>query len=319
MTGISRFGESLAPIAGALGLALRGSALLVVDVLPWILAGALAGALMRVVRRVPFMDALARLPERAAIPLASLSGAASPLCTLGSVPIVTGLVSSGFPRPAAAAFLASSSMVTPQMVLMTAGFLGPRIAILQALGGMVAGTLAGAALSLARGRENLLFRDLPPSAGGIPPTTRGFLRHAIDQLEYGLFWLVVGVFLSQLAAALVDGGAVPFARAVTFLGSGPSTREATQPGFGSGLAALLGAFVACPAYSCGGAALPFLALLRSLGIGDAFFLAFLVSGPATRVRSAAALGKILKPAALASYLAFVVAFSILWAFVVGRP
>lgn len=312
MTGVFPIAVTLEPIARALGLALRASALLVVDVLPWILAGALAGALMRVVRRVPFMDALARLPARAAVPLASLSGAASPLCTIGSVPIVTGLVSSGFPKAAAAAFLASSSMVTPQMFLMTAGFLGPRIALLQATGGMLAGTLAGAGLSLARDRESLLFRDLPPAPARVPATTKGFFRHAIDQLEYGLFWLVVGVFLSQFAAALADGGVIPFP------GAGSATRIAATPGVDSGALAIIGSLVACPAYSCGGAALPFLALLRSLGVDDAFFLAFLVAGPATRVRSAAALGKILKPAALASYLAFVVVFSILWAILVAR-
>ncbi len=298
---------SIAPFADALTLSLRASALLIVDVLPWILSGALVGAAMRVARKVPFMDALARLPARAAVPLASLSGAASPLCTIGSVPIVTGLVSSGFPKSAAAAFLASSSMVTPQMFLMTAGFLGPRIALLQAMGGILAGTLAGAILCLARGRDRLVFRDLPPAPSGIPPTTKGFLRHAAGQLEYGLFWLVVGVFVSQFAAALADSGLIPF------LGDGFAPRPA-----GGAFAAILGALIACPAYSCGGAALPFLALLRSLGIDDAFFLTFLVSGPATRLRSAAALGRILKPAALAAYLAFVVAFSILWAIAVAR-
>jgi uncharacterized membrane protein YraQ (UPF0718 family) len=326
VTGLSPLARSLAPLAEALTLSLRESALLIADVLPWILAGALAGAAMRVVRKVPFMETLVRLPARAAVPLASLSGAASPLCTIGSVPIVTGLVSSGFPKAAAAAFLASSSMVTPQMFLMTAGFLGPRLALLQAAGGILAGTLAGAFLSLSRGQEGRLFRDLPPAPAGVPPTAKGFLRHLTDQLEYGLFWFVVGVIVSQFAAALVDAGVIPFSGSglprwpVTegAIAGGAASTPPQNRGMGAGSAAILGALVACPAYSCGGAALPFLALLRSLGIDDAFFLAFLVAGPATRVRSAAALAKILKPAALASYLAFVVAFSILWAIAVGR-
>lgn len=305
---------------GTIILALRESALLISDVSPWILAGALIGAAMRTIRKVPFMNALSRLNPRAAIPLASVSGAASPLCTLGSVPIVTGLVSEGFPKGAAVAFLASSSMVTPQIVLMTAGFLGPRIAILQAMGGVIAGTLAGFLSTLARRKNIEIFLDPPSGAGGIAPTSRSFIRHASDQLEYGLFWLVTGVIVAQIIAALINSGMIPFFPATlpngrgidyTMAGTGvngPVSRP--MPGL---IPALIGSLIAAPTYSCGGAALPVLALLRSCGIDDAFFLAFLVSGPATRIRSIAALGKILKPFPLAAYASFIVAFSVLWA------
>ncbi len=301
-------------------LALRESALLIADVSPWILAGALIGAAMRTIRKVPFMGVLSRLKPRAAIPLASVSGAASPLCTLGSVPIVTGLVSEGFPKGAAVAFLASSSMVTPQIALMTAGFLGPRIAILQATGGIVAGTLAGFLCTLTTGKAASAFRDTPCNAVGIAPTSRSFFRHVADQLEYGLFWLVMGVIAAQVIGALINSGMIPFIPAKLPKGIGIDYTMDVSGTNGQGIRtttglipALIGSLIAAPTYSCGGAALPVLAFLRSCGIDDAFFLAFLVSGPATRIRSIAALGKLLRPIPLIAYVTFIIAFSVLWA------
>ena len=93
----------------ALLLILRQSGLLLTDLLPWILAGCGAGALLRTVRRLPFEEKLAGAGPWA-IPLAAVSGAASPLCTLGSVPVISGLTARGLPRAAGFAFLDNSHL-----------------------------------------------------------------------------------------------------------------------------------------------------------------------------------------------------------------
>lgn len=297
-------------MTSALSMGLRQSALLIVDVLPWLLFGAaIASALKTRVGR--FADSLLCVSSaRVSIPIAAAAGAASPLCTLGSLPIVTSLLSKGLNRAAALAFLASSSIVTPQISLLTAAFLGPRFALLQALGGIMAGVAAGWIAELSATRHAAIFRVLEeatvePIKGG----AKGFMSQMIGQLEYGLFWLVVAVTVSQCALALADA-------------SGIRDLTARLPALGNGrgrtaLASLAGTLVSGPAYSCGGAVLPILAALRNLGVDESFVMAFLICGPATRIRSAAALGKILTKRGLAYYFLFIAAFSICWSMVVS--
>jgi len=288
-------GEAIAYVIDGLSLVARQSGLLLIDLAPWVISGALIGAALKTVRRLPFARSLPSISPACAVPLAAVSGAASPLCTLGSVPVVAGLVSRGFPRAAGAAFLAASSMVTPQMVLMTAGALGLRMAILQATGGIVAGTLAGWAMAAFPSRGASLFRDPGDAVDGVPPTSKSFAAHFAGQLEYGLFWMVAGVVISQ--------GFSVFAPAIVSSAAGLA-------GTGGGLfSATLGAIVSAPLYSCGGAALPVLAAIGERGASPGFLLAFLICGPATRFRSAAALGCYLRPKGLAIYFAFVVAFA----------
>ncbi len=292
-------------------LAFRQSALLISDIFPWILAGTLAGALIRTFYTVSPENRIPRIHAVAAIPVAALSGAVSPLCTLGTLPVVTACISRGLHHSVAISFLASSSMVTPQIALMTAGFLGPQIAILQACGGILAGITAGALLQLGEKIGLDLFRSndtLPVTTSR--KSTRTFIGHVSAQLEYSLFWLVIGVLLSQSAVVLADmsGMTASLQQASIF-----QSNERTLSGFW----ALSGAVLATPLYSCGGAVLPILSALRSFCIDESFFFAFLVCGPATRIRSIAALGKILTPHGLVSYLLFIVLFSVLWAFAAG--
>ncbi len=291
-------GETIALVLDGLSLVARQSGLLIADLAPWMVAGALIGAALKKTRRLPFARVLPSIGPAFAVPLAAVSGAASPLCTLGSVPVVAGLVSRGFPRAAGAAFLAASSMVTPQMVLMTAGALGPRMAILQATGGILAGTLAGWAMAAFPARGAALFRESGEASEGVPPTSKSFGAHFAGQLEYGLFWMVAGVVISQGLSVFAPG---IMASVAGIADSG-----------GGFIPAGVGAIVSAPLYSCGGAALPVLAALGERGASQGFLLAFLICGPATRFRSAAALGGYLRPKGLAVYFAFVVAFASLF-------
>ncbi len=170
-------------MTGALSIGLRQSALLIVDVLPWLLLGAaLASALKTRVGR--YADALLCVTStHVSIPVAATAGAASPLCTLGSLPIVTSLLSKGLNRATALAFLTSSSIVTPQISFLTAAFLGPRMAILQALGGVTAGIAVGCVAELNVANHTTLFRVLDetekePTRGG----AKGFFSRMIGQL-----------------------------------------------------------------------------------------------------------------------------------------
>lgn len=292
-------------------LTFKQSTLLITDMLPWILGGALIAACIRKIQRVPFEDKILKVHAALAIPIASVSGAASPLCTLGSLPVVTALLVRGLHRGAALAFLSSSSIITPQIAIMTAGFMGPKIAILQVTGGITAGITAGLLLTLAEQNGMLMFRaqdsiDIPEARH----TKRSFMGQVSSQLEYSLFWLVTGVVFSQAAVVLSDMSGMSDA-----LCNASSLNNQGNPP--SGLFAFFGALLSAPLYSCGGAVLPILAALRAYGIHESFFLAFLICGPATRLRSAAAVGKILTPRALTYYLLYILVFSVLWVFAVG--
>ncbi|HIE38284.1 MAG TPA: permease, partial [Anaerolineae bacterium] len=80
---------------------------------------------------------------------------------------------------------------------------------------------------------------------------------------------------------------------------------------------LLAGALGVPLYTCGGSAVPVLTTLLQTGMSPAVALAFLLSGPATRVTALAAVGSLLNRRALVIYVAYVVAGAVIIGLLLG--
>ena len=215
---------------------------------------------------------------------AACLGGVSPLCTIGTTPLLAELLRSGASPGPALAFLVASSLLNPQLFLLMVGGLGLPLALAQVTGVLV--------LSLPVG---LLARRLKPETFlsaetlSLFPRASTHPRTIIRLIETVGLYFVMGVILAALLQTLV-----PPAWTASLLGAGRW--------YGVLLAGLLGV----PLYSCGGGAVPVIAGLLAQGMSPGAALAFFLVGPATRLTALAALGALLNRRALIAYTAYVV-------------
>jgi uncharacterized membrane protein YraQ (UPF0718 family) len=173
---------------------------------------------------------------------------------------------------------------------------GPELATLQAVGGIALSVTIGLGLHLFRSRIHFFREELTqPTHGHCGHGTQGFWRILWRELRFVVVWLFFGVLVSAVLQVFI----APYITWDLFLG-------------GSFAVTFASALVSIPTYACGGFALPVLGGLKSSGLHVSAILAVMVCGPAARVRSLAALGRIIRPGALVGYLALVMIFSILY-------
>ena len=195
---------------------------LVVQALPFVLVGALAGAVIEVFVSPSKLERLADLPTWAQLPCAALAGVAFPLCECGSVPVARRLISKGLRPSAAITFMLAAPVLNPVVIASTfVAYRGRSTLWVMVPGrfvlGFIAAVVAGWALGGAKG-ENLLRRAIPAPAEPIEfgkPEARWrafFLHLGNDFLFMGRFLLIgaaaaaaVQTFLPQSWTSAVGG------------------------------------------------------------------------------------------------------------------
>jgi uncharacterized protein len=288
-------------------LLLHLSALQLLGLAPYIVGGTLLGEALKLRSWTSLAYRHLSKPSLAAVALASVLGMASPLCTYGTVPVVLMLFRAGIPVSPLATFLAASSMMNPQLFLMTLGGLGPGMALARCLSILAFGLLLGLLLYLvperwivnagARGS-----RDAEAGTGGAailsragkPFEAKAFVLSFLDSLSYVGAYVLLGVLIGSALDVFVPKGAL----ASIFKGGG----------FFRLLASSLAGI---PLYACGGGVIPVVAGLLAEGMPKGSALAFLFVGPATRVTPLLALATVLKSRAVFGYVILVIAFSLL--------
>jgi uncharacterized membrane protein YraQ (UPF0718 family) len=224
---------------------------------------------------------------------AAALGGLSPISTHSMIPLTIQLLRSGASPGAPLAFLVASSMLNPQVLLLTLGGLGWRITLGQLSGVLLISTTLG--LLVSRLPPASFLRPVPEIVAEASPDRRSAFSWSSLALDViGLTgWIgltfVVGVVLTALLQVFV-----PAQWVLRGLGEGQWTSVV--------LAGLLGV----PLYTCGGAAVPVLDGLMDAGMGAGPALAFLLSGAATRITSLAALSSLLTRRALVIYTVGVV-------------
>ena len=261
---------------------------------PYWAAGLIAGSLVSVylsARISGRLEALSSgglgLPQICA---ASVLGILSPLCMYGTVPVIAALGKKGMPGHLLAAFMISSVLLNPNLLLLTVA-LGRNLALMRAVSCLLAGVLAGLLVRLfCRGRK--LFLTERFEAGGRGGKKK-FLPDLLRAARITAPYLLLGITLT----ALTDRYIPP---------------EWIYGMFGGrrGLGVLFATTLSVPLYACGGGAIPLINAWLHVGMGRGDALAFMLAGPATKITSLSAVKMILGGRVFALYLAYCIAFAV---------
>jgi uncharacterized membrane protein YraQ (UPF0718 family) len=280
-----------------LQLILQKAATTTWDLALYVIVGVLLGEALHHTPAATVLERICRKTPVVSVCASALLGMASPLCTYGTVPVVLELLRAGVPVAPLATFLATSSLMNPQLLMITWGGLGPKMTMARVIAVLLFGLLLGAFLYILPQSWTVL-PALKKETATTPRrkrvfTIKDFLKRCWRTLEFVGFYVLLGVVLGAAIEVLVPG------RWIFLL-------------FGSGgwLQILLASLLGVPLYACGGGTIPLIQALLEQGMAPGAALAFLVAGPATRITPLMALATIMRPAFVAAYITLLVLYSV---------
>jgi uncharacterized membrane protein YraQ (UPF0718 family) len=227
---------------------------------------------------------------------ASLIGIASPLCMYGTIPIAASFSEKGMRDDWLAAFMMSSILLNPQLILYSAALGGTAPAI-RVVSCFVCGVAAGLCVRYFYGNKgffNFSGFSAPANRDTDPNPALRFLKNLGRNIKATGLYFLIGVILSALFQRYVP----PEAMAALF-------------GKNEGFGVLMAATVGVPLYVCGGGTIPLLMewLRNGMSMGSA--TAFMITGPATKITNLGAVKIVLGARRFALYLLFGIVFAYL--------
>lgn len=225
---------------------------------------------------------------------ACLLGIASPLCMYGTIPIAASFSKQGMRHDWLAAFMMASILLNPQLIIYSAA-LGPTALTARILSCFLCGCSAGLLVRLLyrnksffdfAGFEEQTSRDTDPSL------LLRYLENLWRNVKATGLYFLFGILLSAL-----------FQRYV------PQATMEKIFGGNEAWGVLMAATIGVPLYACGGGTIPLLQewLWQGMSIGSA--VAFMLTGPSTKITNLGALKIVLGIRHFALYLVFVTTFS----------
>ena len=234
---------------------------------------------------------------------ASILGIASPLCMYGTIPLAASFSRSGIRDDWLAAFMMSSILLNPQLILYSTA-LGTAALAVRIASCFLCGIAAGLMIRIFykdKGFFNFTGFDEPHSHDTDPNLFLRLLKNIGRNIKTTGPLFLIGILLSALFQRYIpaDSFAALFGEA--------------NKGFGVLMAATIGV----PLYACGGGTIPLLQawLVDGMSMGSA--AAFMLTGPSTKITNLGALKIVLGVKHFVLYLAFVMAFSFVSGIVVN--
>lgn len=233
---------------------------------------------------------------------ASMLGIASPLCMYGTIPIAASFSKSGITEDWLAAFMMSSVLLNPQLMIYSAA-LGRTALIIRIASCFLCGVVAGLLVHiLYRNRTFFDFSgfDEPKSRDTDPNILLRLIKNLGRNIKATGLYFLFGVALSALFQRYIP------TEAMTALFGG-------NEAFGVLMAATIGV----PLYACGGGTIPLLQgwLMDGMSMGSAS--AFMITGPATKITNLGALKIVLGIRRFILYIVFTMLFALLTGFTVN--
>ena len=270
------------------------------QIVPYYLVGILIGSVISVFGKGKIHAAFSRMGRRklgalGLIPASAL-GIASPLCMYGTMPIAASFSQQGVKDDYLAAFMMSSVLLNPQLLIYSAA-LGQTAWLIRLLSCFFCGVAAGLLV-------RAFYRDKPffNFDGFAQPRNRDTDPNLLLRLLKNIWrniratgpWFLLGIVLTALYQRYV-----------------PSDWVASLFGENEGLGVLMAATIGVPVYMCGGGTIPLLQewLWQGMSMGSA--AAFMITGPATKITNLGAVKTALGLRRFALYIAFVMAFALL--------
>lgn len=234
---------------------------------------------------------------------ASLLGIASPLCMYGTIPIAASFSRQGMRDDWLAAFMMSSILLNPQLMLYSTALGGTALAV-RLISCILCGIGAGLAVHFFFGKRAFFrFDGFAPgkSHDTDPNLFLRFLKNLGRNIRATGLYFLVGVLLSALFQRYVPADAF-----ADLFGE-------ENEGFGVLLAATIGV----PLYACGGGTIPLLQQWLASGMSMGAAASFMITGPATKITNLGALKIVLGIRHFIMYLGFVIQFSLVTGAVVN--
>ena len=226
---------------------------------------------------------------------ASALGIASPLCMYGTIPLAASFSESGMEDDWLAAFMMSSILLNPQLILYSMA-LGLAALTIRVVSSFLCGVAAGLLLrAFYRGKPFFNFAGFsaPASRDTDPNLLFRFLKNLGRNIKATGPMFLLGVLLSAV-----------FQRYV------PADLVAGLFGDNRGFGVLMAATIGVPLYACGGGTIPLLQawLVDGMSLGSA--AAFMITGPATKITNLGAVKIVLGAKRFLLYLAFTALFAL---------
>lgn len=230
------------------------------------------------------------------IVIASALGIASPLCMYGTIPIAASFSKSGMRDDWLAAFMMSSILLNPQLLIYSAA-LGVTALAVRLVSCFLCGVFAGGLIRLFyRNRSFFSFKGFEETGSRDTDSNLlfRFLKNLARNVRATGWYFLAGIALSAL-----------FQRYV------PADMVAGLFGGNEAFGVLMAATIGVPLYACGGGTIPLLQawLMDGMSLGSA--AAFMITGPATKITNLGAVKIVLGIKRFALYLAYIMLFSFL--------
>jgi hypothetical protein len=269
------------------------------QIAPYWVIGILLGSVISVFGKNKINDLFMSMKDKKlgllGIILSCLLGIASPLCMYGTIPIAASFASKGMREDWLAAFMMGSILLNPQLIIYSAA-LGATALILRFLSCFICGIVAGLLVHTFYQNKKFFRFDKYTDVKNRDTDPNMFIRllkNIWRNMKASGIYFLVGILLTACFQRYVPTNAF-----ADLLGS--------NKGFGVLMAATLGV----PVYMCGGGTIPLLREWLHVGMSMGAAIAFMITGPATKLTNLGALKSVLGGLSFALYLAFVSLFAV---------
>ncbi len=272
------------------------------QIYPYWVIGIVLGSLISVFGKQRIHHLFAKLQNKkfgvlGAIP-ASMLGIASPLCMYGTIPIAASFSEKGMRDDWLAAFMMSSILLNPQLIIYSAA-LGTVALVIRVALSLLCGITAGLCVRVfyaSKGKSFFNFSGVGKLAthDTDPNLLIRLLKNIWRNVKTTGPYFLLGIVLSAVFQRYVSS-------------------EAFADLFGDerGFGVLMAATIGVPLYMCGGGTIPLLQewLWSGMSMGSA--AAFMITGPATKITNLGAVKIVLGVKRFVLYILFSVAFAFL--------
>ena len=236
------------------------------------------------------------------IVIASILGIASPLCMYGTIPIAASFSKSGMKDGWLAAFMMSSILLNPQLIVYSAA-LGGTVLAVRIVSCFFCGVAAGLLVHFFYRNApffNFSGFDEPKSRDIDPNLLLRYLKNLWRNVKATGLYFLIGIALSALFQRYVPAEAM-----IALFGGNEA------------LGVLMAATIGVPLYACGGGTIPLLQqwLWDGMNVGSA--ASFMLTGPSTKITNLGAVKIVLGMKRFAFYLVYVMVFSFVTGLVVN--
>ncbi|MGE5365262.1 MAG: permease [Bacteroidota bacterium] len=278
----------------------------VIQLFPYVILGAGLGELLRFTSWTKLVYRVCTKYRNLSILFSVILGTVSPLCTYGTVPFIIQLYRAGIPLAPLMAFLSASSLMNPQLFIITWGGISPEMAMARTVSVVLYAFIAGIVMNFVPAASvlNCSLHDASDTADSEAgeilsrvPKRFSFSSYAEGvwkNIQFISYYMITGILAGAFIEVFVPGRLI---------------LQLFRPGewYSVILASLLGV----PLYACGGGTIPLIRSLLFGGMSSGAALAFFIAGPATRLTPLSALATFLRPRMVALYVLSVIVYSVL--------